>query len=265
MKRWLFDNLGGIEARITVSGRILLFLDFDGTLAPIVDDPALAQTSQETREVLMALSRRENLVLAIVSGRSLTDVRARVDIPGLIYAGNHGMEIHAGLLSFLEPCAAAQRQELQRILQDLTAKLDSISGVLVENKGITASVHYRQVGQGRLQEVERRVRAALAPWGHRFRLTEGKKVLEIRPRLGWHKGSAVQWIRRRIEGANALAIYVGDDRTDEEAFATLLDGITIRVGAFDRTLARFRVSDPAEVLEFLKWLNMRLSATQQKR
>ncbi|MGH7451424.1 MAG: trehalose-phosphatase, partial [bacterium] len=98
------------------------------------------------------------------------------------------------------------------------------------------------------------VRAAVTPRHRQWQLAAGKMVYEIKPRVDWHKGAALHWIKDRVGQPKALAIYLGDDFTDEDAFAALPDGITVKVGHAEETLAKFHVANPAEVQQFLRWL-----------
>ena len=193
--------------------------------------------------------------MAIVSGRDRTDLQARVGIPGVVYAGNHGLDISGPGFVYVEPTAASHSEALRELAQTLAARLESIAGVIVEYKGLTISVHYRQVAESAYEEVRRIVHATLAGMSHPFVLGAGEKVHEIRPRVYWNKGTAVTWIRAQLGSPEPLPIYVGDDTTDEDAFAALRDdGITIKVGQAAETAARYTVADPAEVQKFLEWL-----------
>src|SRR5438128_1043660 len=144
MSQPLFDALSEVAARIRNAPRCLLCLDFDGTLAHFVGDPATARLSPPVDRALRALAAHDTLALAIVSGRDRTDLHHRVNIPGIIYAGNHGLDISGPGYMFIEPTAASRTEELRGLAQTLTTKLQGIEGVIVEYKGLTISVHYRQ-------------------------------------------------------------------------------------------------------------------------
>ncbi len=257
MSRPLLENLAEIEPRIRAAGSLLLFLDYDGTLTPIVERPELAVLAPPVREVLGALARSPGIRVAIVSGRSLADVRAKIGLPGLIYAGNHGLEIEGPGLSFQLPEAAVLRDELRTLCALLSDRLTRMTGVEVENKGLTASVHFRRSAPDPEPEILDVVEATLTPAPGRFLLRPGKKVFEIRPRVNWHKGAAVLWIAERARHGSSLAIYIGDDATDEDAFLALRNGITIKVGDFARTAAAFHVPDSGAVQGVLHWLRIR--------
>ncbi len=250
----LIQDLAEIAARVSQAERLLLFLDFDGTLAPIVEQPAMARLLPGTRQILLALTLSPNVSVAVISGRALADLRKLVGLEGVVYVGNHGLEISGPGLQFLEPTAVAQQELLRNLAADLSTRLGTVEGAEVEYKGLTISVHFRRVAPARLNRVRRMVRAALAPLAGHFGIRVGKKVYEICPESGWNKGNAVRWIRSQIGYSNTLEIYIGDDITDEDAFESLGDGITVKVGEPGATSARYSLADPADVRHFLSWL-----------
>ena len=243
-----------VEERIRAAGSIALFSDFDGTLAPLVPDPAGARLDEAARQALAEISRRDGFVVAIISGRSLDHLRARVGLPDLVYAGNHGLEIEGRGLSFLDPAAAAAREELRAVTERLESALRTVPGAFVEYKVLTTSVHYRNVAEADVGRVERIVLDAIAPAAGLFRLGSGKMLWEILPKTEWNKGAAVRWILDRLGDDDVLSIYFGDDKTDENAFRALPDGLTFKVGCEGGTDAKYRVAGPLAVEEFLEWL-----------
>lgn len=246
---------------VQADGRLslMVFLDFDGTLSPLVDWPERATLPADTRRILTALAAQPNAFIAVVSGRALSDLRPRVGVPGLIYAGNHGLEIDVVDFSFVEPIAAARREALRQLSEGLMTRLEPLAGVQVEYKGLTTAIHVRRAAHSAARHVER-VLQEMVPSSHAlFRVTTGIKTYEIRPRVNWNKGSAVRWIRERLDMPDALPIYLGDDLTDEDAFAVLSDGITVKVGAFENTCARYHLAGPTAVEHLLVWLDHALS------
>jgi trehalose 6-phosphate phosphatase len=245
-----------IAHEIQAAPHFLLCLDFDGTLAPIVADPANAFIPDRTNEILASLADRPDVTLAIVSGRSVADLRSRVRL-NIILAGNHGLEVAGSRLDLRHPQAAKWQRALHEMCGELLPRAVEIPGALVEDKGLTASVHYRNVAPDNVARVAELVRATVDPRAEHFRVRQGKKVLEILPRVHWNKGSAILWIleRLRAEKGDASVCYVGDDATDEAAFRELPEAITIRVGYECPTAARFRVRNVREVCEFLKWVS----------
>jgi trehalose-phosphatase len=236
-----------------------LFLDFDGTLTPLVDRPELASLPPDTHRVLTALAAKPQVTVAVISGRALADLCPRVGVPGLIYAGNHGLEISAADISFVEPTAAARREALHQLSERLIARLGRLAGVQVEHKGLTTAIHVRRASPAAARYIER-VLQHMVPAPHPlFRVTTGIKTYEVRPRVDWNKGSAVRWIREHLDLPDALPIYLGDDLTDEDAFAVLTDGITVKVGPFENTCARYHLAGPTAVEHLLVWLDHAVS------
>lgn len=254
MSQPLFENLTEIGNRLRTASHVFLFLDFDGTLTPIVERPEMARLSPEIKDMLFRLSQRNNITVVVISGRALDDIQALVGVDHLIYAGNHGMQINGQGLRFVEPTAISHRAVLQRLSEDLAASFRHIDGVEVENKGLTTSIHFRRAAEVDWNTIEQIVRVAVAAENHRFLLTTGKMVYEIRPRVNWNKGSAIRWIREQLAKRNALSICLGDDVTDEDAFAAIPESITVKVGSSGTTAARYYITSPREVQEFLVWL-----------
>jgi trehalose 6-phosphate phosphatase len=253
------DGLAEVREQVQDAGYLSVFLDFDGTVARIVDEPGDAQLEPEMKATLEALAGREDTLLVFISGRSMDDLRHRIEIPDVVYVGNHGLEIGGVGLSFVEPFAVAKREMLKRLVDGLTASLRHIPGARVEDKKLTATVHYRQAAPREERAIANIVHAALTHHSSIFQLNAGKKVFEIVPRTKWHKGAAVCWINARLARPGAASIYIGDDRTDEDAFLLLPGEITIRVGHGEATAARYHVEDPGQVRVFLDWLSIQLS------
>ena len=240
-------------ARQLQSKRPAVFLDYDGTLTPIVARPNLAVLAPSVRSTLTALADR--WPVAIVSGRDRPDVQALVGIDNLIYAGSHGFDILGpGLCS---EHGASFLADLDSIEQELQQTLASFDGALLERKRYSLAVHVRGLKLNAAIHVEGVVDAALR---HRVRLRKGtgKKVFELLPRLDWNKGKAVLHILETLHpaGTGVLPIYIGDDRTDEDAFVALAGhGVGILVAESPRkTAANYTLRDPDEVHRFLRRL-----------
>ncbi len=256
----LFDHSLAIASQLKLAGHVLLLSDFDGTLAPIVERPELAVLSERNRNLLRRLAHQPGLTVGIISGRALGDLIGRVGIEGLAYAGNHGLEIKGPGLRFVSPVAEELRPVLNVVHQVLTRTLGTLKGVFVEHKGLSLSVHYRlaEAPRERIREAVQRVVGSM-PAGDSTVMTEGKKVIEIRPAAGWDKGRAVKLLMKRYgkggRRSGLVPVYLGDDRTDEDAFRVIAAygrGITVRVGEPDPTsAARYCVSSPEDVSTFL--------------
>ncbi len=255
------ESLPEIARRIDRARRILLALDFDGTLTPIRSRPRDAVLGETVRNVLEGLSRSPRLDVMIASGRSIANAQSLVGLPAVIYSGNHGLEISGKGLTFDEPAARAATGQLEILARTVQQRLANEPGVLVENKGPTASVHYRNAPADRWDHIAEVVRDTASSQADLFVVLPGRRVWEIRPRVYWHKGRAVNWVASHLEDPDhRLVFFIGDDRTDEDAFASLPDGVTIKVGHEARTQAHYQLADPAAVELFLKWLLEKLSS-----
>ncbi len=170
----------------------------------------------------------------------------------LVYAGDHGLEIHGAGLQYVVPEAQNLRRAILAISNDLRAGIEPFRGALVECKRLSASVHVRQVERGQVPAIAAVVQAELRRYPL-LRLCPGRAVFEIRPRTGWHKGSAARWILDQFGGNERDTICIGDDATDEDMFSELDDGITVHVGSDGATAAQYRLAQ-TEVLDFLRFL-----------
>lgn len=250
----LLDQMRTLNKRLE---RALLILDYDGTLTPIVERPELATLPPAMRRVLKSVSKRHKI--AIVSGRSLTDIRRLVGLKGLYYVGNHGFEISGPRVHLVKPEAKRVAPFLVEVCDKLRAKTAGIKGIIVENKGLTASVHYRLMKPGKFGTLKKIFDEIVKPYvaAGILRVTKGKKVFEIRPNVEWDKGKAVLWLIDIINPPKGTSlIYVGDDRTDEDAFLALRDkAITILVSERPRkSNAEFFLKNVSEVKSFLEKL-----------
>ena len=240
---------------------VLLLFDFDGTLSEIVDDPGTALLRPGNARMLDILSRNPGYTVGVISGRALDDVSDRVGLPNLIYGGNHGMEIKGLDFRYLHPDVSAAVRGLSEIATDLKAALAGIPGALVEDKSLTLTVHFRQTPAHHHVNVQSIVGAAIEePVANgKYRVSSAKAAIEIKPAVDWHKGRALDLIRSRM-CPEALPIFVGDDRTDEDAFKAAQDagGFGIFVGpAENPTLALYRLESPAAVSAALADLILR--------
>ena len=254
----LFDALDDIAARIRAAPHVLLGCDFDGALAPVYDNPAAATLSAEVRGPLADLAAGGRVTVVVVSGRAAADLRARADVPGLIVAGNHGLELAGPGWEHVDPAVAESAANVAQLGALVSKAVESIPGVAVEDKGLSVSVHYRHAEPDQHEAVRAAVHGVLSNASHPFVLTTGRMCFDIRPRVYWNKGEAVKWLLARVGQPDALVVFVGGDPTDEDAFAALPDGITVRVGAGGETAAKYHVDGPDGVRKFLEWLRDRL-------
>jgi trehalose 6-phosphate phosphatase len=235
--------------------KVVVFLDYDGTLTPIVERPELARLAEEMRHALRGLAGK--CTLAIISGRDLADVQDLVAIDGILYAGSHGFDISGPEGHMEYQRGRAYLPSLDQAERSLREKLEDIPGCQVERKHFAIAVHFRRVDDAEVPAVEAAVDEVLAAHED-LRKTGGKKIFELRPDIEWDKGKAITWILQQLglDGEDVLPFYLGDDLTDEDAFRELREkGITILVRDENRpTLAHYAVENPEEVRLFLHML-----------
>ena len=244
-----------VSARLRDAQTVLLLSDFDGTLTPIVERPESAVLAPAVRQTLVDLTGLQKFILGVISGRSLRDLESKVGIPGIIYAGNHGLELSGPGLDFVHPEAGGFRQVQAEIFEILKTELGDFPGVAMEHKGLTLSVHYRLAPEASVGQIREGFGARLSPFvaAGQVKTSEGKKVLEVRPNLDWGKGKAIAHIQGQHPQAK-LTVFFGDDLTDEDGFAVVQEsgGVDVFVGpARAPTKALYRLDSPEEVARAL--------------
>jgi len=256
--RYLLKEWGALTRRIK-AGRLLLFFDFDGTLAPIVSRPAQAGLPGSTKSLLRRIAGMSSCRVAIVSGRALEDIRKKVGLKGVVYVGNHGVQVAGPGVRHTVRLSAGYRQAIGLLQPMIAEAVRKYRGVLIEDKGCTLSVHYRRVSAGQRRAVRNAVDRIVRSYGsgRLVRIRHGKMVVEIRPAAGWDKGSAVRWLIERWGAMDkkfvSIPLYCGDDSTDEDAFRALAHkGITVVVGRRRPSAARYYLRSQDEVDELLK-------------
>ena len=227
--------------------RLLVVSDFDGTLAPIVNNPADARPLPRAADALIALSGLPATTVALVSGRALSVLRELSSMPPAVHlVGSHGAEFDSGFAHDID------QELLARINEELTAIAATRPGVTVEPKLASVALHVRNASPGDGRDALEAARAAAAAWD--AELTEGKAVLEFAV-ISTDKGDAVDIIRDR-DDATAVVVF-GDDVTDEKAFVRMRDGdLGVKVGPGD-THAAYRVESPEDVAAALEYLLQR--------
>lgn len=255
---YLFDNLDKIKRKLK-DKNLFLFLDFDGTIAPIAKTPDKAKLSKETRKLLEALSGSPGRRLIFISGRSLSDIKKQVGIKGAIYSGNHGLEIEGPGIKFRFLLSPQYRSILKKIKIGLKQKIATLKGAFVEDKGLTLSLHYRLLNKRQVPCLEKIFEETVARYlaMDKIKVNTGKMVLEVRPPVAWDKGKVALWLLGRQKfissKKSALPIYIGDDVTDEDAFKALMKkGLTLFVGKGKNSLAQYYLKGPDEVGHFLE-------------
>lgn len=248
-------HLGEVTARLR-GRRPAVFLDFDGTLSPIVDRPEQATMDAPTRAAVERVARL--CPVAVVSGRDLPDVRERVSLQDIHYAGSHGFDISGpGGMRHAHPKGVDALPAIDAAEKMLREATRDIGGAIIDRKRFSIAVHFRLTRDADLPAIDAAVDAALACHGG-LRKGHGKKVYELRPDVRWDKGTAVRWLLQSLslDQPDVLPIYFGDDVTDEDAFRELAgDGLGFVVLDAPRpTAAHFSLADPGEVRLLLEAL-----------
>ncbi|VFQ70151.1 unnamed protein product [Cuscuta campestris] len=264
-RAWMTQHPSALDmfeqiTKVSKGKKIVMFLDYDGTLSPIVDNPDAAYMSDAMRATVRNLA--SYFPTAIVTGRCIDKVFSFVQLAELYYAGSHGMDIKG-------PESKKDRENIvfqpakeflpmiEEVYKILVVKTSSTPGVLVENNKFCVSVHFRCVDDKKWEKLAKRVASVLEEYP-KLRLTHGRKVLEVRPAIAWDKGKALNFLLQSLGYANSntvCPVYIGDDKTDEDAFKVLKEsgkGFGIVVSKVPRdTHATYSLQEPSEVMHFL--------------
>lgn len=231
----------------------LIASDFDGTLSPLVARAEEAALLPEAVPVIERLARDPRVMLAFISGRGLKDLAPRLGslASDSLLAGNHGLEIAGKGFDWVHPEAVAIRPMLEQLTRQLCQLLPDLPDARIEDKGLSLTVHYRQLDEALIPELTERMRQLDLPDG--IGRHEGKKVFEFRPEISWNKGAAIREVLQRFHIADAATVFLGDDTTDEDVFARLdASAFTVHVGpAINQSRARHYARDPEDVVNCL--------------
>ncbi len=251
------DSFDALRDRL--AGRTpVLFLDYDGTLTPIVERPELAVLTDEARAVVDTLARA--LPVAVISGRDRADVERLVGLDSLIYAGSHGFDVTVPGQGPLDHGAGDFTALLDGVEAQLHERLDPIPGALIERKKFSIAAHYRQVAEADYTAFRAALDAILANTAG-IKEKPGKKVFELQPDIDWDKGKCVLFLLDALglDDADHVPMFFGDDVTDEDAFRALHKrGVCVVVAddeeAGRETAAPYRVADPDQLIALLRKL-----------
>src|SRR3989344_4860764 len=242
--KYVFKDLANIKKKLQESNFVLL-LDFDLTLSPLAKNPAKAILPNDTRILLKKLSKY--IHIAVITGRTIKDIKKRIKLNSLTYVGNHGLEYEVGGVARSSQLLV----ESKKGLKDIKKKY---SGVLIEDKKLGLALHYRLLlSQDKFAFMAdiKKIQTEIKNYGLRGILY--KRTLEVRPETKEDKGTASLLILKKF-GNPKQVIYIGDGKTDEDAFRALPKGITIRVGKSKHSVAEYYVNSTKEVKKFLVWL-----------
>jgi len=245
MKHW-----PAIHAHLAAHPRLLLAVGFDGILSPTVARPGEAVLPEETRTLLTELGSSSRIALAFFSGRSLGDIQARVGLPNAYYAGNHGMEVRGPGLVSSDGLAVSCRSDLVDALAFLARCTKRLRGVVIEDKGMVVTVHWR-LADAADGATLRDLLDVIVRSHPRLRVFPGEACWELRARASWNKGDALGQILTHLQLKPADALYIGDEFTDEDAFARLAEGLTFCVGEAAASAARFHLQNREDTTQLL--------------
>ena len=245
-----FDKLG--------NRKIILFLDYDGTLSNIVNNPEEAIITPEMKEALKKCA--DKYKVSVVSGRDMEDVRSKVNLDNVIYAGSHGFRISGPKgLKMRHPESAEIIPNLDDIEEELrNTFINQIDGVHIERKMFAIAVHYRNANEQDIPAINEKITKVTVNHPE-LKKGKGKKIFEIKPDLNWHKGKAIEWIMDtlKMNSKDTVPVYLGDDVTDEDGFKAIYKkGIGILVGSHGKpTAAQFRLESVDKVKDFLRMMS----------
>jgi trehalose-phosphatase len=231
---------------------VALFLDYDGTLTPIVSHPWLAEISAETRRLLQQLIQQPRLHLAILSGRSLDELIQMVGLADLYYCGTSGLELDLRGKRLTPPHAEQAAMRIEGLARSLQGLVAGAFGAWVEKKPLGLTVHYRNVAPALIPALRERVNHVLRDHEAHVKVLPGPAAIEIKANLGWNKGTAVHMMVNDI-GPNTVAFYAGDFANDAAAIEAVLAlrGFTVGIGD-QAPAANCSLADPSELLTFLQ-------------
>jgi trehalose-phosphatase len=247
-------NLDRVKKKINEAGNVFLFLDYDGTLAPFHPMPEEAYALENSIEMLKKFSKTEKYKISFVSGRKLSGLQQMLEIENANYAGSHGLEVK---LVFEDKITYPFQnknidQKSSELYQKIKEKYEVMANVKLEDKGFGIALHCSSEKQK--NEIAGRLKADFADTS--YQVLAGRKLVEIRPE-GWDKGKAVKYISEKMKEhyniEDYLSIYIGDDRTDEDAFKAIESGISIYVKNDDnlKTAADYYLNDPEDTAKLL--------------
>lgn len=246
------DNLNYAKLKTLIQNKKpAFFFDFDGTLADIVENYNEVIFTTTTRSTIESLS--EKYFVGLLTGRSLIDIKNIISLPNLVYAGNHGLEIQMNTTNHWQhpdipmQQLKASRQELQKIFAKKT-------GVKIENKNLSLAVHFRQA-ESNLEDWINSTTHNLIKKYLMLEAFNGKKVINIYPKVKWDKGEALSKIMLFHKLDDHIPIYFGDDSNDEPAFAMINanKGISVHVGLENtKSLAKFYIENPLSLRELIQ-------------
>ena len=252
----LKEELERLATAYRTGSTLALLFDYDGTLAPLVTHPALAQCPASTLQLLADLAELPRVHVGIISGRALADLKSMVTLPRLTYAGTSGLELEARGVVCIPPEAHRYHPHVQRAATSLAPLVARYQGAWIEDKPLAFTVHYRNVNRDDTPQLRQCLSNVLARFDDVLTTVDGSMALEVLPAIGWSKGQALRQIVAALP-APALPLYAGNDANDAEALevAAELGGVSIGIGPLAPGVARYRMSDFESLVDWLSSLH----------
>ena len=252
MNRYLFDDMWSVGEQIARAEAVLLCMEFDGVVAPEMEEESLVALSPQMQRVLWSLANQDACKLAFVSHRSRMELQMRIGLPDAWYAGCHGLEISGPGNVEIHPAAAVYSEQLPPLAAKLREELRPFPDLDCEDRGLTLRIPLHRQPASVAEQVRHSVQDLTRRLAPMCRLISDVDSLEIRPAVSWNRASAVKWIQQHLAQPDALIVYLGKD--EEGPFVSLDDAITIRVGESEKSTAQFYVAGPPDVRRFLEWV-----------
>lgn len=252
MTRYLFDDMWSVGEQIARADSVLLCMEFDGVLAPEMEEESLISLSPQMHRVLWSLVNQERHSMAFLSHRSRRDLQTRIGLPDVWYAGCHGLEISGPGIVRIHPTAALFSAQLQPVAALLKERLLAYPEIACQDLGLILRISLHDQTASVIDQVRQATEELVCQNASLCRMYAEPEILEVRPAMSWNHGSAAQWIEQQLAPAEPLIVYLGTE--DEAAFLSLDDAITIRVGESERSAAQFYLAGPPDVRRFLEWV-----------
>ncbi|MGD0652885.1 MAG: trehalose-phosphatase [Thermoguttaceae bacterium] len=251
------EIIDALTATYNHGQRLLLLFDYDGTLTPIVSHPRLAGLHPETRRILKNLACRPRIAIGIISGREIDDLKSMVGLRNIYYAGTSGLELNLCGTQVTHPQAGRMAMLLAILREHLNKILKMFPGAWFENKQLGLTVHYREVQQDHIPNIKSWVEQIASPFLDKLDLQDGPMAVEITPKLGWNKATAVQLILEHLGKENVLTLYAGDAPNDVAAieYVSSIGGICIGIGPDTSQHVQFHLTDQAAFMAFIASLD----------
>jgi trehalose-phosphatase len=248
----LSDELDRLAAAYHEGQSLALLFDFDGTLAPLVTHPELATCPPATRDLLARLADQPRVLVGIISGRALANVKSKIALPDLVYAGTSGLEMELGNRLIVHPQAPRFLPVLMSAAEVAITTVCQFPGAWIERKPLSFTIHYRQVRRDEIALCEQCLASQLARFSGVLDCFDGSLALEVLPAVGWNKGEALDAILAD-HGQDAIPLYAGNDARDEGAMLAAVrhGGVSIGVGPAAPFAAQCQVADVESLAEQL--------------